>query len=82
MNVKTQLRAEMLVLVGAMGRDIAAFTDPAAALRYAISIDRLNHGTHITYRRPDGDTKRLCDFGDTRNEPEFTAWATAGAEAE
>lgn len=77
---KTTLNTEMLVVTGPMGRDIAAFADPDAAIRYAIASDRVNHGTRITYRRPDGDTKRLCDFGDTRNMADLIAWATAGAD--
>jgi hypothetical protein len=72
----TILNTEMLVVVGPVGRDIAAFTDPLRCLQFAIELDRINHATRFSYRRPDGDTKRLCDFGDTRNQAEFIAWAS------
>lgn len=72
--MRTTLNAEMLVAVGPMGRDLAAFTNPLDALEF---FEIMKPRLRGHYRRPDGETmsyaKASADVG------AFDAWATGWA---
>lgn len=76
--IRTTLNAEMLVAVGPMGRDVAAFSNPLDALEF---VEVLKPATRdrMHFRRPDGATRsyRLA----TVDPGAFSDWATAWAGA-
>jgi hypothetical protein len=78
--MRTTLNAEMLVIVGPMGRDVAAFTDPLDAFEY-VEVLKAATRDRMSFRRPDGAT--LTFRGSKRIEGQgFLDWATTWQGAE
>jgi predicted nucleotidyltransferase len=70
--IKTKLNAEMLVVVGPMGRDLAAFDDPEECRLWLGA--RSRDLSRWRVRRPDGQTRGIETFV---TAGELESWATA-----